>query len=75
MKTTTYTTQFNPTANGVAGYSITTTQQLGPVNNGYQSTTVGQVQLDFHRRIAFDESGNSRRDMRAPEAERGVDSQ
>jgi hypothetical protein len=39
-----YTTQFNNTANGVAGYSITTTQQLGPVNNGYQSTTVGTVQ-------------------------------
>lgn len=38
-----YTTGFNPTANGVAGYSITTTQQLGPVNNGYQSTQVGQV--------------------------------
>lgn len=38
-----YTTAFNPTANGVAGYSITTTAQLGPVNNGFQSTQVGQV--------------------------------
>ena len=38
-----YTTGFNNTANGVAGYSITTTGQLGPVNNGYQSTTIGSV--------------------------------
>lgn len=41
-----YTTGFNPIPNAnnpVSGYSITTTAQLGPNNNGYQSTQVGSV--------------------------------
>jgi len=38
-----YTTGFTNTANGVPGYGITTTAQLGPVNNGYQATKVGSV--------------------------------
>ena len=40
-----YTTGFNAVTNtqGTAGASITTTAQLGPLNNGYQSTTVGSL--------------------------------
>ena len=40
-----YTTGFNQVQNaqGTAGYSITTTAQLGPNNNGYQSTAVGSL--------------------------------
>jgi hypothetical protein len=46
-----YTTGFNSTStspggaggNPTSGYSLTLTGQLGPVNNGYQATTIGSV--------------------------------
>lgn len=40
-----YTTGFNAVQNsqGTSGYSITTVNQLGPLNNGYQATQVGSV--------------------------------